>query len=81
MFSLDQTELTLRCRSECGYSAAVCSSLSSQTGAQQEVQVAVERYYVLYRNLAQSVLPALVLLLAGPLADRYGKIIPLQVRI
>ena len=52
-------------RNECSYPTEVCSSLSSHPEEEEMVEVLMQEYYVLYRSLAQSVVPAIVVLIIG----------------
>ena len=56
-------------RNECSYPTEVCSSLSSHPEEEEMVEVLMQEYYVLYRSLAQSVVPAIVVLIIGSKGD------------
>ena len=52
-------------RNECSYGESVCKALSSHTKEEEEVEKLMQKYYVVYRSIAQSVIPAIIVLIIG----------------
>ena len=52
-------------RNECSYTESVCQSLSSHTKEEEVVEKLMQKYYVVYRSIAQSVLPAIIVIIVG----------------
>jgi len=65
------------CRNECSLSESVCSTLSSHIQEEEKVEKLMQKYYVVYRSIAQSIIPAIIVIIIGPLSDMYGRTPPL----
>ena len=52
-------------RNECSYGEGICKALSSHTKEEEEVEKLMQKYYVVYRSIAQSLIPAIIVIIIG----------------
>ena len=65
-------------RNECSYSTAVCGSLSSHTDEEEAIERRMQKYYVMYRSIAQSVIPAIIVIIIGKTWSQHSDVLELS---